>query len=284
MKRFTATRMKAEDYDSDSTAVDSDMEKMPLKVQVATETLPAGYELDKLVHAAQKMEEKTIRRWQMAHTLSKSGDLWTKDGAFVVVGNNALKKGVISLFHDSTTAGHPGITKTLTAIKPYYWWPGIKNFVTEYVKGCTTCQMTKVNTQPTRPPLFPITTEEGALPFQTISLNFIVKLPLSDGYDTILTITDYDCSKAAIFIPCNEEIDAAGVAKVYATYVFPHYGLPQKVISDQDPRFASNFSRELCNLVLQQLGLKTGSSREPTPANRSARLKLVRLQTPFSQL
>jgi len=157
------------------------MEKMPLKVRVATETLPAGYELDKLVHAAQKMEEKTIRRWRMAHTLSKSGDLWTKDGTFVVVGNNALKRGVISLFHDSTTAGHPGITKTLTAIKPYYWWPGIKNFVTEYVKGC---------------------------------------------------ITDYDCSKVAIFISCNEEIDAAGVAKVYATYVFPHYGLPRKVISD----------------------------------------------------
>src|SRR5712671_4923814 len=185
----------------------------------------------------------------MAHTLSKSGDLWTKEGAFVVVGNNALKRGVISLFHDSTTAGHPGITKTLALMKPYYWWPNMKNFVTEYIKGCTTCQMTKVNMQPTRPPLFPIHSEVNALPFQTISLDFIVKLPTSDSYDTILTITDHDCSKAAIFIPCNEEIDAAGVAKVYATYVFPHYGLPKKVISDRDPRFASNFSRELCDLL-----------------------------------
>jgi len=231
-KQFTATRMKAEDYNSDTTAVESDTENTPLKARATLETSPSGYDLDALVHSTQKMEDKTIRRWRMAHTLSKSGDLWTKDSAFVVVGNNALKRGVISLFHDSTMAGHPGITKTLAAIKPYYWWPGIKNFVTEYVKGCATCQMTKVNTQPTRPPLFPITTEEGALPFQTISLDFIVKLPLSDGYDTILTITDYDCSKVAIFIPCNEEIDATGVAKVYATYVFPHYGLPRKVISD----------------------------------------------------
>jgi len=60
----------------------------------------------------------------------------------------------------------------------------------EYIKGCATCQMTKVNTQPTRPPLFPIYSEINALPFQTISLDFIVKLPVSDGYDTILTITD----------------------------------------------------------------------------------------------
>src|SRR5882672_9949437 len=89
----------------------------------------------------------------MAHTLSKSGDLWTKEGTFVVVGNNALKRGVISLFHDSTMAGHPRITKTLALMKPYYWWPNMKNFVTEYIKGCATCQMTKVNTQPTRPPL-----------------------------------------------------------------------------------------------------------------------------------
>jgi len=57
-------------------------------------------------------------------------------------------------------------------------------------------------------------------------------------------------------MPCNETIDTAGVAKLYATYVFPHYGLPKKVISDRDPRFASNFSREMCNL----LGIKQNIS------------------------
>jgi len=165
------------------------------------------------------------------------------------VGNNKLHKGLISLFHDSTTARHPRITKTLALMKPYYWWPGMKGFVTEYIKGCATCQMTKVNTHLTKPPMFPITSEANALPFQTISLNFIVKLPVSDGKDTILTITDHDCSKAALFIPCNKTIDAAGMATLYTTQVFPHYGLPKKVISDRDTRFASNFSRELCNIL-----------------------------------
>ena len=96
----------------------------------------------------------------------------------------------------------------------------MKNFATEYVKGRATCQMSKINTQPTRPALSPIIPEPNALPFQTVSLDFIVKLPESEGFDTILTITDHDCSKAAIFTPCNEAIDAAGVAKLYATYVF----------------------------------------------------------------
>jgi len=166
---YSATRTKAEDYNSDDTLVDSDDKNAQLKVRATMEDLPSGFALDQMVHDAQKMEDQTIRRWCMAHTLSKSGDLWTKDGAFVVVGNNTLKRGVISLFHDSTTAGHPRISKTLALMKPYYWWPNMKNFVTEYIKGCATCQMMKVNMQPTRPPLFPIHSEVNALPFQTIT-------------------------------------------------------------------------------------------------------------------
>src|SRR5712675_629326 len=132
----------------------------------------------------------------------------------------------------------------------------MKNYTTEYIKGCAICQMSKINTNPSKPALFPITPEPNALPFQTISLDFIVKLPESEGFDTILTITDHDCSKAAISTPCNETIDAAGVVKLYATHVFPHYGLPKKVISDRDPRFASNFSHKMCDL----LGIKQNIS------------------------
>jgi len=76
-------------------------------------------------------------------------------------------------------------------------------------------------------------------------MDFIVKLPESNGHDTILTITDHDCTKVAIFLPCRETIDSEGVAQLYTTHVFPHYGIPQKIISDQDTRFTSNFSKEL---------------------------------------
>ena len=79
-------------------------------------------------------------------------------------------------------------------------------------------------------------------------MDFIVKLPLSESYDTILTITD-TFSKASIFIPCNESINAENTAKLYATYVLPHYGLPTRIISDRDPRFTSTFSRELCRTL-----------------------------------
>jgi len=61
-------------------------------------------------------------------------------------------------------------------------------------------------------------------------MDFITKLPLSGGYDTILTITNTDCSKASVFIPCNEAINSEGVALLYLNNIIPHYGIPYKII------------------------------------------------------
>jgi hypothetical protein len=68
-------------------------------------------------------------------------------------------------------------------------------------------------------------------------MDFIVKLPDSKGYDSILTITDHDCTKAVILLLCREDMDSLDLAKLYLHQVFPFVGLPEWVISDQDPKF-----------------------------------------------
>src|SRR6266404_3867101 len=97
-----------------------------------------------------------------------------------------------------------------------------------------------------RAPLYPVTMQAEVQPFQTIALDFITKLPLSEGQDTILTITDQGCTKMALFIPCSETITAEGVAHLYLHHVFKHFGLPLKIISDRDTHFTSKFAKELC--------------------------------------
>ena len=124
----------------------------------------------------------------------------------------------------------------------------MKKDITEYIKGCTTCQAKKNQPNKAKPPPFPIASDTYSTPFTSIAMDFIVKLPHADSYDTILTITD-TFSKASIFIPCNETVNAEQTAKLYATYVLPHYGLPHRIISDCDPRFTSTFSRELCRTL-----------------------------------
>jgi hypothetical protein len=192
----------------------------------------------------QKSQE-TIRRWTNTHQLTKLSSIWWKDDRLVVAGDNDLKRGVIHFFHDKPWAGHPGISNTYELAKRDFWWPNMKQDVEQYVKGCAACQANKANTNPRKPAMFPITPEH-TLPFQTVAMDFIVKLPKSGKYDTLLTITDHDCSKAVILIPCQETITAEGVAALYMRYVFPRFGPPKKIISDRDTRLTSKFARALC--------------------------------------
>jgi len=205
---------------------------------------------DSKVKLAQYQQQSNLKKWVTTYNLTLlDGTHWHHRTTLVVVADNALRRGVISLFHDHVTTSHPGITKTLQLLSQYYWWPNIKTFITEYIRGCATCQMTKVNTHPNHPLLFPILPTENAQPFKMIAMDFITKLPQSGGYNTILTIMDTNCSKASIFIPCHKAIDSEGVALLYVNHIIPHYGIPQKIISDQDVCFVSKFSSELCRLL-----------------------------------
>ncbi len=200
--------------------------------------------------------EETIRGWANTHQLHQEHNTWWKGDALVVAGDNNLKRGVISAFHDPPYRRHPGIGNTVALLKQNYWWPNLKKDVEEYVKGCTACQANKINTHHQKPRLFPITTDPEAQPFEVITMDFITKLPPSRGYDSILTITDHDCTKAALFIPCNETITSEGVAKLYLQHAYPHYGIPKRLITDRGSQFISIFMRNLC----QVLGIKQNIS------------------------
>jgi hypothetical protein len=122
----------------------------------------------------------------------------------------------------------------------------MKEWVQQYVKGCGVCQQNKVNTQPQKSPLYPITPKKGVTPFSTIAMDWITKLPISLSYNSILTITNHNCSKAVLLLPCKEAIGTENLAQIYLLKVFPHYGIPDKIISDRDPRLTSKLAREKC--------------------------------------
>ena len=88
-------------------------------------------------------------------------------------------------------------------------------------------------------------------------MDLITDLPRVGEHDTILTIVDHDCSKAAIFLPCAKTIDATGIANLYTSQIFPYFGIPWKVISDWDPQFTGDFTRALCTHLRVEQGLST---------------------------
>jgi hypothetical protein len=88
-----------------------------------------------------------------------------------------------------------------------------------------------------------------AIPFQTVSLDLITNLPVSKGYDSVLTIIDYDCLKAVVFLFCQKTIDVEGIVQLYVQHVFPRFGHPQHIISDRDPQFTAQFTCQMCTLL-----------------------------------
>jgi hypothetical protein len=93
-------------------------------------------------------------------------------------------------------------------------------------------------------------------PWDTISVDFIVELPQSHGYDAIMCIVD-SLTKHAHFIPTHTTINVEGTALLFHKEVWKHHGTPRKVISDRGPQFITAFTRELYKLLGIKLAMLT---------------------------
>jgi RNase H-like domain found in reverse transcriptase/Integrase zinc binding domain/Chromo (CHRromatin Organisation MOdifier) domain len=175
----------------------------------------------------------------------------TKSHRLVIPPDQGLKRELMHSWHDGPFSGHPGRDKTIRKINREYFWPGARAWITEYIKGCATCQQNKNLTHRVKTLPFHIPSAINAKPFLHIAMDLITGLPKSDGFDAILTIVDHGCSRGAIFLPCSTTITGAGIAKLYLENVFRWFGLPCKIISDRDPCFTSHFGKA----ITQALGI-----------------------------
>lgn len=89
-----------------------------------------------------------------------------------------------------------------TCIWDAFYWPNMQRDLQEaYVPGCTDCQHNKSTTiRPVGPlhPL-PVPDEHGA----SVAMDFVGPLPVDNGFDYILTITDCDSPKKSSRIGIN---------------------------------------------------------------------------------
>jgi RNase H-like domain found in reverse transcriptase/Reverse transcriptase (RNA-dependent DNA polymerase)/Integrase zinc binding domain/Chromo (CHRromatin Organisation MOdifier) domain len=174
-----------------------------------------------------------------------------KSHRLVIPPDQGLKRELMHSWHNGPLSGHPGRDETIRKINKEYFWPGARAWITEYIKGCATCQQNKNLTHRVKTPPFHIPSVINAKPFSHIAMDLITGLPKSNNFDAILTIVDHGCSRGAIFLPCTTTITGAGIAKLYLENVFRWFGLPRKIISDRDPRFTSHFGKA----ITQALGI-----------------------------
>jgi len=159
--------------------------------------------------------------------------------------SKAAKRQLMTLIHDHPMAGHPGRDETIRKANRTHNWVGMHQWISDYVKGCGNCQQNKIVTHQKKTPLYQITMNENALPFQQIAMDLITGLPMQHRYNAILTIVDHGCLRATIFLPCTDTITGPGIAQLYLDHVYRWFGLPSCMISDRDPRFTSHFGKAL---------------------------------------
>src|SRR5882724_8919017 len=169
-------------------------------------------------------------------SLSKDGDFLRYKELLYVPDNHDVRLDILRSHHDHRLAGHPGITKTIKNIRRQFYWPRMVAFVTDYIHSCSVCRRSKsLHHKPFGPHRFlPI----GQRPWDSISMDFIEGLPLSDGHDTILVVV-CRLTKMALFIPTFCDIDAEDLARIFLSQVFAKHGTPTDIISDQGKHFIS---------------------------------------------
>jgi len=188
---------------------------------------------------------------------------WTLDtdgllrhlGRIYVPNLDNLRLRVLQNSHDHPLAGHFGQTKTLHQVRLHYYWPGLPVYVKDYCKSCITCSRAK----PVRHKPYGLLKQLPIpdKPWNSISMDFIEKLPPSSGYTSILVIVDR-LSKQSLFIPTYDTVTSPQLAQLFVLHVFSKHGVPSHVTSDRGSEFVSHFFRSLGTALDMKLHFTSG--------------------------
>jgi len=178
---------------------------------------------------------------------------WEKKNRLWVV-PEVHKLDVLWQHYDSQVAGHWGRHRTQELVSRNFIWEGWQEDVAKYVAGCIRCQKAKADRHSRQTKLVPMPT--GERPFEEIAMDFVGELPESEGFNTILVVTDR-FTKVQHYLPTKTTWTAADVAATYINEIWRLYGLPRHIISDRGPQFVSKFLKQLNNCLGIQLRLST---------------------------
>ena len=165
---------------------------------------------------------------------------------YIYVPEGDLRREIIYLYHNTLVREHKERQKMAELVTRNYQWPGVMREVKRYIDRCDTCQQYKNRSEALAGKLMPNAIPEK--PQSYILADFITKLLLAQGYDTILVVCDR-FSKMAYFIVTIEKMSAEGLARLFRDHIWKLYGLPESIISDRGVQFAVEIIKELNELL-----------------------------------
>jgi hypothetical protein len=158
----------------------------------------------------------------------------------------SMVKDTLYVAHDAL--GHFGFEKTYDRVASTYYRPGLSSLIRQYIQFCPKCIKNKTSRSKRQGELMSIDPPSGsaieASAFRSINMDLIVNLPVSGGYDAILVIVDR-CTKAGIFVPTVSSYTAEMIAELLFDNVVRRGFIPEKIITDRDPKITKSFWKTL---------------------------------------
>ncbi|CAF1383777.1 unnamed protein product [Rotaria sp. Silwood1] len=153
---------------------------------------------------------------------------------------------LLQVYHSDPLSGHFGVQRTYLKIKNKYWWPDMKQSITQYIQSCLPCQQYNISRSKKPGHLQPIPPPEG--PFQLIGMDYcgpFKRTPRGNQY--VLCITDYFTRwVVAIAVPdCSAQTTAEALFNEYIC----KYGVPAVILSDQGTHFLNQLMEAMSKLV-----------------------------------
>ena len=152
---------------------------------------------------------------------------------------------IIREYHESAVGGHKGISKTFHRIRNDFFWSGMKEEISAFVKACKNCQTYKLVRVKTRLPMR--ITDTPTQLFERVQMDIVGPLPITERKNRyILTIQD-NFSKYSEAIALKE-IDSVTIAHALAEQFITRFGCRQEIHTDQGSNFMSKIFRTICRI------------------------------------
>ncbi|XP_045541479.1 uncharacterized protein LOC123722976 [Papilio machaon] len=198
-------------------------------------------EVAKIIQDLESTDELTSTRWLERGYVLQQGVLYRYDPdndseeAQMVVPISKREE-ILKSFHDSPTAGHQGIERTLQRIREHFFFTGMRRYVTEYLKNCVDCLKYKAaNQKPAGLLQTPVLQQRS----EVLAVDLFGPLPEGDqGQRWVLLVEDVATRWVELF--SLVEATAENCAKLLIEEYFLRYGLPRRVVSDNGTQFISS--------------------------------------------
>jgi hypothetical protein len=142
-----------------------------------------------------------------------------------------------------------------------------------YIPSCMDCQQLKSRTIRPPGPLHPLPVPDECC--ESIAIDFIGPLPVDDGHNCLMTVTDRLNSDYR-FIPTTTDASAEHTAEIFFNGWYCKNSLPLIIISDRDKLFTSRFWKHLC--LLTGIDHKCSSAYHPQTDGASERTNKTVIQ------